>query len=154
MAFSSCPNEVPSKVRAVRCQRAENDWAKSPCGIMDQYISSAGQEGSLLLIDCRSLEFQLVKMASENEPVLVVTNSNVQHSIGNGQYPVRVSQCRIATEALQKINPKIRSLRDATIEDVNAAKDMMDTTSFRRARHVVTENDRTLKAREALEDGD
>lgn len=153
-AFSSHPNELPSKVRALRCQKAENDWAKSPCGIMDQYISSAGQEGSLLLIDCRSLDFQLVKMASENEPVLVVTNSNVHHSIGNGQYPVRVSQCQMATKALQQINPKIISLRDATIEDVHAAKDMMDTTSYRRAMHVVTENDRTLKAREALESGE
>jgi galactokinase len=153
-AFSSCPNEMPSKVRALRCQKAENIWAKSPCGIMDQYISSAGQEGSLLLIDCRSLEFQSVKMASENEPVLVVTNSNVQHSIGSGQYPVRVSQCGSATEALQKVNPMISSLRDATIEDVNAAEETMDATSYRRARHVVTENDRTLKARDGLEKGD
>lgn len=155
-AFSSCPDDVvlPAKVRALRCQKAENDWAQSPCGIMDQYISSAGREGSLLLIDCRSLEFQLVKMASKNEPVLVVTNSNVQHSIGGGEYPVRVRQCQTATEALQKINPKTASLRDATMEDVQAAKDKMDPTSYRRARHVVTENERTLQAQRALETGD
>lgn len=152
-AFSSCPDAMSAKVRALRCQKAENDWAKSPCGIMDQYISSAGQEGSLLLIDCRSLEFQLVKMASKDEPVLVVCNSNVQHSIGSGEYPVRVSQCRVATEALQTVNPEISSLRDATIEDVDAAKDMMDAVSYKRAVHVVTENSRTLKALEALEAG-
>lgn len=153
-AFSSCPNVLPSKIRALRCQKAENDWAQSPCGIMDQFISSAGQEGSLLLIDCRSLEFQLVKMASENEPVLVVTNSNVQHSIAGGEYGERVRQCRMATLALQALNPNIASLRDATIEEVQAAKETMDATSYKRATHVVTENQRTLKARDALEQGD
>lgn len=156
VAFSSCsPSEPRAKLRALRCQKAENEWARSPCGLMDQYISSAGQEGSLLLIDCTSLEYQETKMATTaSQPVLVVANSNVKHDIGGGEYPVRVRQCKTATEALQKVNPKITSLRDATLEDVMAAKDQMDDeTSFMRARHVVTENVRTLKAKEALEAG-
>ncbi len=153
-AFSSCPNESPAKIRALRCQKAENEWANSPCGLMDQYISSAGQEGSLLLIDCTSLEYQETKMAKKNEPVLVVANSNVQHDIGGGEYPVRVQQCRTATQALQKVNSSISSLRDASLLDVAAAKDQMDDISYLRARHVVTENARTLKAKQALEQGD
>lgn len=155
-AFSSCsPQDPPAKIRALRCQKAENEWAKSPCGLMDQYISSAGQEGSLLLIDCTSLDYQETKMATTaNEPVLVVANSNVQHDIGGGEYPVRVRQCQTATEALRKINPKISTLRDATLEDVEAAKTGMDEISFLRAKHVVTENVRTLQAKDALEKGD
>jgi len=153
-AFSKCRDEDPAKIRALRCQKAENEWAQSPCGLMDQYISSAGQEGSLLLIDFTSLDYHLTRMAPTNEPVLVVANSNVQHAIGSGEYPVRVKQCKIATEALQKINSKISSLRDATMKDVEAAKEKMDPISFLRAKHVVTENERTLKAKNALEDGD
>ena len=156
-AFSSCaPNEPPAKIRALRCQKAENEWAKSPCGLMDQYISSAGKEDCFLLIDCTSLDYQEIKMATntDSEPVLVIANSNVQHDIGGGEYPVRVRQCQTATEALQAVNSKITSLRDATLEDVMAAKDQMDEISFRRAKHVVTENERTLQAKEALEAGD
>ena len=154
-AFSSCPDQVPAKVRALRCQKAENEWAHSPCGLMDQYISSAGQEGSLLLIDCTSLGYEETKMATTDDPVvLVVTNSNVKHDIGGGEYPVRVKQCKTATEALQKHNPHIKTLRDAKLEDVEAAKNDMDEISYLRARHVVTENDRTVEAKKALEKGD
>lgn len=152
-AFSSCPDQVPAKVRALRCQKAENEWAHSPCGLMDQYISSAGQQGSLLLIDCTSLEYLETRMATTNEPVLVVTNSNVKHDIGGGEYPVRVKQCKAATEVLQLLNPNIKSLRDASIDHVEAAKNDMDEISYLRARHVVTENDRTFRAKKALEEG-
>eukprot|EP00537_Pseudo-nitzschia_pungens_P002141 CAMPEP_0172361132 /NCGR_PEP_ID=MMETSP1060-20121228/5019_1 /TAXON_ID=37318 /ORGANISM="Pseudo-nitzschia pungens, Strain cf. cingulata" /LENGTH=471 /DNA_ID=CAMNT_0013083301 /DNA_START=484 /DNA_END=1899 /DNA_ORIENTATION=+ len=178
-AFSSEPNGKshslgfsPSKTRALRCQKAENEWCNSPCGIMDQAISSAATSGSLLLIDCRTLDFVPTKMAETSlvredpVPVLVVANSNVKHSIGGGEYPVRVAQCKAATEALRRTNPGITLLRDATPEDVEAAMesgafsdyddDDDDETrvSYLRARHVTTENERTLRAREDLEAGD
>jgi galactokinase len=156
----------PSKIRALRCRRAENEWCHSPCGIMDQAISSAAKAGSLLLIDCRSLDFTETKMGpasggedgedenSSSPPVLVVANSNVKHDIAGGEYPVRVAQCQTATEALHQIRPEIEMLRDATVDDVEAAKDLMDETSYKRARHVTSENQRTLQAKEALERGD
>ena len=158
----------PAKTRALRCQRAENEWCNSPCGIMDQAIISAATGDSLVLIDCRTLDFTATKMADgslspEDDrpfPVLVVANSNVKHSIGGGEYPVRVAQCRVATEALQKLDPNIAELRDATPEDVENAKEfMMDDhgggeVSYKRAKHVATENERTLRAKEALERGD
>eukprot|EP00934_Nitzschia_sp_Nitz4_P002139 Nitzschia sp. Nitz4//scaffold4_size323378//235357//236619//NITZ4_000693-RA/size323378-processed-gene-0.301-mRNA-1//1//CDS//3329553498//2139//frame0 len=153
-AYSSDPRE-PAKVRALRCQKAENQWASSPCGLMDQYISSAGQAGSFLLIDCTSLDYHLVSMPKNvAQPVLVVANSNVQHDIAGGEYPVRVAQCSTATQALAQIVPTLKTLRDATMENVEAAKASMDDISYRRARHVVTENGRTLEARERLEQGD
>ena len=154
-AFSSEPNSIPAKTRALRCQKAENEWCNSPCGIMDQYVASAALDGCLLLIDCRSLEYQLTRMAeTENAPVLVVVNSNVKHDIAGGEYPVRVAQCKTATEALAKVNPQIQKLRDATLNDVEKAKELMDDISYKRAKHVVTENERTLLAKEALEKGD
>jgi galactokinase len=153
-AFSSSTDKLFDKVRALRCQKAENEWCHSPCGIMDQYVSSAASEGALLLIDCTSFEYQKVPMKQPSTVVLVVTNSNVSHDIAGGEYPVRVKQCQTATEVLRSGNPNIQTLRDATLEDVDASKSNMDDISFRRARHVVTENARTLAAKEALEDGD
>jgi galactokinase len=160
VAFSSVSEDsmVPAKIRALRCQKAENEWCHSPCGIMDQAVSSSAKAGSLMLIDCRSLTFVETKM-NKNEsdgdiPVLVVANSNVQHDIAGGEYPVRVAQCKAATEALRQVNPNIESLRDATLDDVESAKEFMDETSYKRAKHVTTENERTLQAKEELERGD
>ena len=157
LSFSSETSaKSPAKIRALRCQKAENEWCNSPCGIMDQAVSSAAKEGSLLLIDCRSLSFTETKMAenSNSIPVLVVANSNVQHDIAGGEYPVRVAQCKKATEALRQVNGEIQSLRDTSMDDVEKAKDLMDDISYKRAKHVVTENERTLQAKEELERGD
>ncbi|KAL7554880.1 hypothetical protein ACHAWF_018426 [Thalassiosira exigua] len=145
--------------RAVRCQRAENEFCGVPCGIMDQFVSSAGREGKLLLIDCRSLDFREVSAGDgggDDAPVLVVTNSNVKHSLGDGEYPVRVRQCKEATEILSKANPRIATLRDATTADVEAAASSagLEGVLLRRARHVVSENERTVEAANALERGD
>ncbi|KAG7354733.1 galactokinase [Nitzschia inconspicua] len=158
-AFSSVDNDSiksPAKWRALRCQKAENEWCHSPCGIMDQAVSSAAKAGSLLLIDCRSLTFNETKMNEQcdDTPVLVIANSNVQHDIAGGEYPVRVAQCKTATEALRQVNPNIESLRDATPDDVETAREYMDETSYKRAKHVTTENERTLQAKEELERGD
>ncbi|KAL3896595.1 MAG: hypothetical protein SGARI_007131 [Bacillariaceae sp.] len=89
-----------------------------------------------------------------DRPLLVVADSNVQHDIAGGEYPVRVAQCKIATEALRKVNPNIQSLRDATHQDVEKAKEGMDEISYKRTVHVVSENERTLQAKEELEKGD
>lgn len=151
---SSAKESNHAKVRALRCQKAENTWCNSPCGIMDQYISSAATAGGLLMIDCTSLESHQTLMAETNRPVLVVANSNVQHDIGGGEYPIRVQQCKTATAALQKVNPQIQTLRQATLEDVEQAKEHMDDVSYKRAKHVVTENARVAKAKAALEEGD
>ena len=147
--------------RAVRCQRAENVFCNVPCGIMDQFVSSAGCHGKLLLIDCRSLDFREVSVGNEitNEgdmPVLVVANSNVKHDLGDGEYPVRVKQCREATEILAKANPEIKSLRDATVDDIAAAVASagLEGVLLQRARHVVSENKRTVETADALEKGD
>ena len=142
--------EFSPKTRALRCQKAENEWCHSPCGIMDQLVSSAASEGALLLIDCTSLEY--TKVHTTNPPSLVVTNSHVKHSIGGGEYPVRVKQCQEAEAALSAKG--ISSLRDATLQDVEDVKKEMGPVIYKRAKHVVTENARTVQAKAALESSD
>lgn len=110
-----------------------------------------------MLIDCRTNEYEMVKQKEDpSQPVvLVVANSAVTHSIGGGEYPVRVQQCKDATAALQKMHgERIKTLRDATVEDVLKCKDEMDDVIYRRARHVVTENARVIATKEALLKGD
>ena len=152
--------------RAVRCQRAENIFCGVPCGIMDQCVSSSGCHGKLLLIDCTSLDFREVTLgagdsgdSSEEAVVLVVANSNVKHDLGAGEYPIRVRQCKEATQILSKVNPLIQSLRDASMDDIDAAAVSaagleLGGVLFRRARHVVSENERTVETAHALEKGD
>mmetsp|Transcript_13773 Transcript_13773/g.24921 ORF Transcript_13773/g.24921 Transcript_13773/m.24921 type:complete len:466 (-) Transcript_13773:71-1468(-) len=163
--------------RAVRCQRAENVFCNVPCGIMDQYVSSAGCHGKLLLIDCTSLDVQEVSLGVDqvgqgesssvsseeaSRVVLVVANSNIKHDLGAaGEYPIRVQQCKEATAILSKVNPLIQSLRDASMNDiidaaaVSAAGSLeLGSVLFKRARHVVSENERTVETSKALEKGD
>jgi len=148
-SFQYTPYSFTPKDRALFCQKSEHEFCNTPCGIMDQYISSAACSGSALLIDCRSLEYQLVTMGScdnkeEELPVFFICNSHVTHSNSDGEYPKRVAQCKEATLALQGFytNQKIDSLRDATEEMVWGIQSMVDSVIFRRAKHVVTENQR------------
>lgn len=127
---------------------------------MDQFISGAARGGKLLLIDCRSLDYKEIPLGSsdeqEDKPVMVVTDSKVKHCLGDSEYPVRVQQCKDATAILSKVNDCIKSLRDATIVDIEAAKKKLglEGTILKRALHVVSENKRTVDAAAALESGD
>jgi galactokinase len=130
--------------KALLCQKAENDFAGVPCGIMDQFISVMGRQNNLLLLDCRSRETQLIPM---NDPAvsLLIANTNVRHSLVNGEYAQRRSQCEAAARALG-----VPSLRDATPDALENAKGRMDDVVFRRARHVIGEIERTVHAAEAV----
>ena len=157
-SYMNLTDRDKKKERAVRCQRAENVFCSVPCGIMDQFVSSAGCDGKLLLIDCRSLDFEEVSMGESDEakPVLVVTNSNVQHNLGDSEYPVRVQQCKDATNQLAKLDCKIRTLRDATLDEIEVAtsQGLLGGILLQRSRHVVGENKRTENTACALEKGD
>ena len=142
--------------KALRCQKAEHTWADTPCGIMDQYISAMGQDGNLLLIDCRSNEYQLVPFGSGggSVPVLMITNSDVSHNLSGSEYPDRVRQCNEAVETIAQKYPQVKKLRDATMEMVDEVKIFMPDVNYRRARHCVTEDARTLNTVEMLKVGD
>lgn len=160
MAFSSVKethgrsNKI---LRALRCQAAENKFAFSPCGILDQYASSCCEEGSLLLIDCKSLEATPVPMKeTDDPPVFLITNTGVSHSIADSAYGTRRKECHEAVNELQQVPLyHVESLRDATIQDLETAKSAgkLDDDLLKRARHVVSENIRTKECVAALKLG-
>ena len=133
--------------KALLCQRAEHEFAGVPCGIMDQFTSVLAQADHALMLDCRSCKATFVPMADPSVTVLVI-NSNVRHKLVDGVYASRREQCQSAANIL-----KIPALRDATLNDLEAARKMMDPVAFRRARHVITENERTLQAAREIQGG-
>ncbi|XP_053425533.1 galactokinase isoform X1 [Nycticebus coucang] len=143
-----CPDSGVIAARAQVCQLAEHSFAGVPCGIMDQLIALLGQKGHALLIDCRSLETNLVPL-SEPRVAVLITNSNVRHSLGSSEYPLRRRQCEEVAQALGK-----ESLRDVQMEELEAGKELVSKEGFRRARHVVGEIRRTAQAAVALSRGD
>ncbi|XP_059720760.1 galactokinase [Haemorhous mexicanus] len=143
-----CPDNGDLVAKALACQKAEHTFAGMPCGIMDQFISVMGKEGHALLIDCRSLKTVLVPLSDASLAVLI-TNSNVRHTLTGSEYPTRRRQCEEAAAALGKA-----SLRDATPAELEEARSHLGDEVFRRARHVIGEIARTSEAAEALQDRD
>ncbi|EME31865.1 Galactokinase [Galdieria sulphuraria] len=138
----------PSK-KALFGQAAEHEFANMPCGIMDQLISECAIQDCALLIDCRSLAFEPVEV-KDPDTCILVCNSNIKHQLSGSEYPLRKQQCKDALTVLQSLDSKITSLRDANLEQLNQVKDNMSEVAYRRARHVISENDRTLEAAECL----
>ncbi|GAB9465374.1 Galactokinase [Globisporangium polare] len=130
--------------KALLCQKAEHEYCNVPCGIMDQFISSCGKGNCALLIDCRTKEATPVPFEDPNV-VIVVSNSNVNHELSGGEYKERVQQCRTAVAALQTLYPEITHLRDATMPQLDAVKGQLEDVVYCRARHVITENERTVQ---------
>ncbi|XP_039894532.1 galactokinase isoform X2 [Simochromis diagramma] len=142
------PDDGNQVSKALACQQAEHTHADVPCGIMDQFVSVLGKEGHALLIDCRSLEATPVPLTDPGL-VILITNSNVRHSLSCSEYPVRRRQCETAASILGK-----DSLRDATMKDLEEARGRMDDVTYRRARHVIEEIQRTVQAAKSLERGE
>lgn len=137
--------QVDPKERALLCQKSDHTFCNVPCGIMDQFISSCGKANNALLIDCRSIDAIPVLFDDPNV-VIVVSNSNVKHELNGGEYAERVAQCKQAVQALKSISPAITHLRDATLDQLEKAKRLVSDVVYKRARHVISENERTMKA--------
>ncbi|MFA0084314.1 galactokinase [Vibrio sp. 10N.261.51.F12] len=132
---------------ALNGQQAENEFVGCNCGIMDQLISAEGQEHHALLIDCRSLETRAVSMPEDMSVVII--NSNKQRGLVDSEYNTRREQCEEAARIFG-----VKALRDVTLEQFNDRIDELDAVVAKRARHVITENDRTVEAADALSRGD
>lgn len=131
--------------KARLCQKAEHEFAGMPCGIMDQLSSVLGAAGKVLWIDCRTETATRVPLDDRVVSVLVI-NSNVRHELTGSEYPDRRRQCEEAAKALQ-----VKSLRDATPMALEKLKAELGDLLYRRARHVIDENERTRRAAEALQ---
>jgi len=145
-ALTGCSIAVGDK--ALGAQWAENTFANSPCGIMDQWISAHGKAGRAMLLDCRDRTHRLFPVHND-ELVFMVINSNVKHAVADSPYAERQSSCFTAAEVMG-----VKSLRGATVDMLNAHSDKLSELQMRRARHAITEDVRTLAATDALERAD
>ena len=135
---------LTKKQKALLCQKAEHDFAKVPCGIMDQFASTFGEKDKLVMIDCRSAEVTLVPFENPDLAV-IIANTKVHHQLSDGGYAVRRKHTEEALDLLEK-----NSWRDVSLADVEAKWSALGDPVNRRARHVVTEIARTQDAAQAL----
>ncbi len=133
-------------------RRSENEFVGVPCGIMDQFISALGRADHALFLDCRDLTFRHVPLRGDVK--IVVCNSGVKRALAQSEYEVRLKQCRQAVAQLGTAGLAVKSLREVDPEDLKVATEALGELLLRRARHVVTENQRVLEAVKALEQGD
>jgi galactokinase len=128
-------------------QKAENTFVGCSCGIMDQLISAMGNEGQAMLLDCQSLDIQHSPLPDSHQ--IVIINSNVKRGLVDSEYNLRREQCEQGAAILG-----VSSLREANMTMLEEAKPRMSDVVYRRAKHIITENQRTLEASEALKVGD
>jgi galactokinase len=142
---------LPLEKIATLCQRAENEYVGAKSGIMDQFIAVGGVADRAMLLDCRSLEYEMLPLPSNVR--VVICNSMVKHQIATGEYGNRRDEVETG-QAVLRHERGIELLRDATVEDLEACSELMSPASFRRCRHIIRENDRVIAAKQALLAGD
>ena len=134
--------------KVLLCQKAEHDYAGVPCGIMDQFASVNGKKDHLLLLDCDSQQAEAVPFMSDEYSILII-DSNVKHSLANGEYSKRKAECEAAAKILN-----VDTLRQVTMDQLEKSASKMDPIIFRRARHVIGEIERTEQAAVAMRASD
>lgn len=134
-------------------QKAEHEFAGVQCGIMDQFASGMGKKNHAIFLNCDTLEFEMVPIQLKDVKI-VISNTNSPHKLDSGKYNERVNECRIAVKSLQKFIP-IKMLGELSVFDFNRYEAKIENESVRRrARHVVTEIQRTRAAVDCLKDRD
>ncbi len=143
-------------VIAKLCQSAENNYVGSPCGIMDQFVVTAAKADHALLLNTRDLTFELLPMNRGDIAGcrIVVANSGVKHSIAGGDYGLRRREVEAGQAKLRERFPDLRDLGDATLEQLAMVEQELSPESFRRCRHIISENQRVGEARQAMLAGD
>jgi galactokinase len=153
LALASLAGIAVPRLELVKlCQGAEHKYVGTRCGIMDQFVAGFGAAGHALMLDCRSLEYQLLPIPQALR--LVVCNSMVRHELASGEYNRRRGDCETGVSLLQPALPSVRALRDVTTADLEKYKHLLPGTVYRRCRHVITENQRVLAAAKCLQTRD
>lgn len=134
-------------------QSAEHKYAGVRCGIMDQFASLHGKKDNLIKLDCRSLDYELVPFQLAGHRVLLI-DTRVKHSLASSEYNLRRAQCEAGVAILQKKNPQVKSLREADLTMLEAARPAMDSATFTRCQYVIEENKRVLQAVSHLNNAD
>src|SRR5437879_1758441 len=142
---------LPLKKLATLCRRAENEYVGAKSGIMDQFVVGGAIANRAMLLDCRSLEFELLPLPVEVR--VVICNSMVKHAVATGEYGDRRDEVE-AGQAVLRERLGFELLRGATLADLEACRAEMSAASFLRWRHIISENGRVKGGREALVKGE
>ena len=134
------------------CQKAENEYVGIRSGLMDQFIACFGKKDAAVMLDCRSLESTPLPLPEEVK--LVACNTMVKHQLASSEYNARREECEQGVRILSKHLPNIKSLRDVSVEELERHGSELTEVVYRRCRHVITENDRVLRAATALRAGE
>lgn len=149
--LAASKHSLPLAEVAKLCQRAENEFVGARVGIMDQFASCFGSAHHAILLDCRSLDYKLLRLPDSIS--MVICNTMVKHGHSGGEYNDRRAQCEEGVRILKQRFPSIKALRDVTPAQLESHRDDLPDLIYRRCRHVVTENVRVLQTRDALEKG-
>ena len=131
-------------------QKAEHHFVGTKCGIMDQFASMMGKQNQVILLDCRSLDYEYFPLDLGDFQLLLL-NTNVSHALADSEYNARRSSCEEAVELIQNQFPKIKSLRDLSVKMLAEVENFLPDKIFRRCKHVVNENERVLLTTKALQ---
>jgi len=152
VAWSTLGNwGLPPMQLALLGQKAENRYVGVNCGIMDQFASACGEEGRLLLLDCRSLEYRSLPLPTDT--LIVVADTSVRRKLSSGGYNERRAACEEAVRLLSRDLPGIKALRDVSMESFHHLSRKLPSLVRKRARHIVEEIERTRQAIPLLEQG-
>lgn len=154
VTFQRLSQFTMSKVELAQlCQRAENDFVGVKTGIMDQYASALCEAGAALLIDCRSLTCETVKLP--RGVTVVVADTMKKRHLAGSQYNTRRAECENAAVLLSQLLEKlVPALRDVSLKEFKEAEKLLPSNLAKRARHVISENERVLEAVKAAKHND
>jgi galactokinase len=144
--------KIPGRELARLCQRAEIEFVGMPCGIMDQYVSIFGEKDKAIRIDCRAITHESIELPPD--VAIIAVNSMVKHELGSTAYRERVRECEEAVAIIRKKYPDKESLRDVSSAELETVRPEMPDVLYRRARHVVTEDERVEAFSSACVAGD
>lgn len=141
------------KIKMARlCQKAEIEYVGVKSGIMDQFTSVCGEENKILCLDCRSLDWRIFDFPSK--VAIVIADTTVRRKLTSGGYNTRHDECEAALRFLKEKMPRVTSFRDIPLSALDRYEDAMPVEIARRARHVISEIGRTIKAQGLLANGD
>ena len=146
--------EIDMIEMALLSQKAEHNFIEVKCGIMDQFASAMGKADHAIYLNCATLEYEHIPLKMDGCKI-VLTNTNVKHSLGSSKYNERRMECEQGLSALKCAMPGITQLSDVTPEEFELHKELItDPTVKKRIKHVVYECDRVKKSSEALKNNE
>ncbi len=138
---------------ALLCKRVENDFMGVSTGIMDQFIVGMGKKDTALLLDTATLDYKEIPVVLEGKSI-VIMNTNKVRGLTDSKYNERYAECQEALRRIKEVNPDLMALCELTVHDLNYIRPIIDNDRlYRRAKHAILENDRTIRGAEMLKEG-